>query len=389
MLMMAPEVTNVSQNIRNVKEAMSRSMEKLSQDENLLMMTPGPTEIPPTVREAMSRPIENPNIQKEFFEFYHSLEEKLQKLYGTEDDIVVLGGEGILGLEASIASLVEEGDEVLCISNGIFGDGFADFVKMYGGEPVVLDFPHDKPLNKEKVDEVLEQYDFKVATMVHCETPTGTLNDIEGILKRLKEEGIVTIVDAVSSLGGVPVPMEDIDICIGGSQKCLSSPPGLTILSVSEDAWEAIVEKENKDQHFYTSLKAWKDNWLEKERFPYTPPVSNLYALDESVDLISREGKEYVYIRHEENSSLCRKRGKQIGLDLFPETEELCSPTVTAFEVESEAVRIQREVKKKHDILLATGLRDRRENIIRVGHMGFNAKEKNVRKTMDALEDVV
>jgi len=389
MLLMSPEVTNLSRNIRNVKEAMSRSMDKLSEDERLLMMTPGPTEIPPTVKKAMSQPMENPNIQSEFYDFYHSLEDKLQKVYGTEDDIIILSGEGILGLEASVASLVDEGDKVLCISNGVFGDGFADFVKMYGGEPVICDFPYDKPLNKERIDKILEQEDFKVATMVHCETPTGTLNYLDGILESLKQAGVITVVDAVSSLGGVPIPMENIDICIGGSQKCLSSPPGLAILSVSEDAWNSIQEKEGKDQHFYTSLKVWKDNWFEKERFPYTPSVSNLYALDEAVDLISREGKEYGYIRHEETSNLCRKRAKQIGFDFFPETEELCSPTVTALEVEGQAKRIQKELKEKYDILLATGLGDLREDIIRVGHMGFNAKEKNVKKTMDALEDVV
>ncbi len=387
MLMMVPEVTNVSQNIRNVKEAMSRSMEKLRDDENLLMMTPGPTNIPPTVREAIGRPIENPNIQGEFYDFYHSLEDKLQELYGTEDDIVMLGGEGILGLETSIASLLEKGDKVLCLSNGIFGDGFVDFVKMYGGEPVVCDFSYDKPLNKEEIEKILTQHDFKLATMVHCETSTGTLNDLEGILERLKEEDIVTVVDAVSSLGGAPVPVENMDICISGSQKCLSSPPGLTILSVSEDAWEVIME--NEHQHFYTSLKVWKDNWLEQNRFPYTPSVSNLYALDESVDLISREGKEYVYIRHGEAANLCRERGQQIGLELFPETEELCSPTVTAFEVNGEAVQIQKELKEKHDVLLATGLGNLREDIIRVGHMGFNAKEDKVNKAMDALEDVL
>lgn len=387
MLMMAPEAAKLSQNIKNVKEAMSRSMEKLSDDKDLLMMTPGPTEVPPPVREAMSRPVENPYVQEEFSDFYRSLEDKLQELYGTEDDVIILGGEGILGLEASIASLVEKGDKVLCISNGIFGDGFADFVESYGGEPVVCDFQPDKPLNIKKIKEVVEQHDFKLATMVHCETPTGMLNPIEKVLEILKEEDMITVVDAVSSLGGTPIPMEDVDICIGGSQKCLSSPPGLTALSVSEDAWEIIMEKE--DHHFYTSLKGWKEDWLEQGRFPYTPSVSNLYALDESVDSILREGKEYVYIRHEEISSQCRERGKQIGLDFFPETEKLCSPTVTAFKVDGEADRIQKEVREKHDILLATGFGDLKEDIIRVGHMGYNAEESKVKRTMDALEDVI
>lgn len=387
--MMVPEATNSSRNIEDMNEGRSRDMGKSGEEEKLLMMTPGPTEIPGVVREAMSRRIENPEIEEEFVRFYHSLEDKIQKLYGTKDDIVILGGEGMLGLEASIASVVEEGDPVLCISNGFFGEGFADFVKMYKGEPVLCDFPDNKALDKERIDDILDQHDFKAATMVHCETPTGMLNQIEGILESLKQEDIVTVVDAVSSLGGTPVRVENIDICIGGSQKCLSSPPGLTPISVSEDAWEAILEKGDKDQHFYTSLKVWKDNWLEQDRFPYTPLVSNLYAFERSIDLILEEGKGSVYNRHKKSSKLCRKRGKQIGLDLFPEREELSSPTVTAFEVDGEAVQVQKKVKEEHDVLLATGLGDMKGDIIRVGHMGFNAEEKKVKKAMDALEDVL
>ncbi|MFP3871838.1 MAG: pyridoxal-phosphate-dependent aminotransferase family protein [Candidatus Natronoplasma sp.] len=354
-----------------------------------MMMTPGPTELPHTVKEAIARTIENPDIQEEFFDFYHLLENDLQELYDTEDDIVILGGEGILGLEASIASLIDEGDKVLCISNGIFGDGFANFVEMYGGEAVMCEFPYDQPMVLEKVEEYLDQHDFKAATMVHCETPTGTLNDLEPILKRLKEENILTVVDAVSSVGGVPVPVEHMDICIAGSQKCLSSPPGLTTLSVSEEAWRCITEGGRGDRHFYTSLKVWKKEWLEEEHFPYTPLVSNLYALKESVELILEEGLPYVYARHEESAKICRERGKQMGLKLFPKQADLCSNTVTAFRVPGKARQIQKEMREKHDILLATGLAGLKDDIIRVGHMGFNAKREKVKKTMDALEKVL
>ncbi len=386
MLMMAPQQT--AQHIRNVREAMSRSMEKLRERDELLLMTPGPTEIPPMVREAMVRPIEHPYAQKEFIEFYHSLEEKLQRIYGTEDDMVIVGGEGILGLEASMASLLDPGDEVLCISNGIYGDGFKRYVKMYGGEPTVCSFPYDGPILIEELEHHLEQNDFDVATMVHCETPTGTLNDLDMILKRLKEECIVTVVDAVSSIGGVPVPVENMDICISGSQKCFSSPPGLTPISISDEAWDMIMD-DKEDKSFYTSLKAWKETWLENESFPYTPLVSNLYALDESAGSIIREGIPYVYARHEDAANMCRKRGKDMGLELFPKEEELCSNTVTAFEVEGNAVQIQKRLKKEHGILVATGLGEMKEDIIRIGHMGFNAKRDKVKRTMDALEKVV
>ncbi len=354
----------------------------------MLMMTPGPTEIPQDVRNAMSRKIEHPYIQEEFSEFYLSLEEKLQRVYDTEDDIVIMGGEGILGLEASIASLIEKGEEVLCISNGIFGDGFADFVRMYGGKAILSDFPYDSAISLEKVKDQIEQYDFNLATMVHCETPTGTLNGLEEILKILKEKDVLAVVDAVSSLGGVPVPTENMDICIGGSQKCFSSPPGLTTLSVSAEAWGKMSERDKGDGHFYTDLKVWKDKWIEGGQFPYTPSVSNLYALDKSVDLILDEGLTRVYSRHEEAAELCRERGREIGLHLYPEDEKLCSDTVTAFQIEGEALDIQKRLRKEHDILLATGLGEMKGDILRVGHMGFNAQAEKVQRTMDALEKV-
>ncbi|MEF8836123.1 MAG: alanine--glyoxylate aminotransferase family protein [Candidatus Thermoplasmatota archaeon] len=350
-------------------------------------MTPGPTEVPDRIRKAMAKPIQNPDIDEDFFDFYHSLEEDFKDIYGVDHDVLILGGEGILGLEASTASTINEGDEVLCISNGIFGDGFADFVEMYGGEAVVLEFPYDEPIEKEKVKRSIEKHDFKVSTMVHCETPTGTLNDLESILKMLKENEILTIVDAVSSLGGTKVPTEYIDICIGGSQKCFSSPPGLTTLSVSEDAWEIVMK--NEEEHLYTSLKVWKDMWLENDRFPYTHLVSNLYALDESIKMILEEGLKEVHKRHERVAEICRERGEEIGFELFPESEELCSPTVTAFHVEDKALELQKKMREEKDILLATSLGDLEDDILRIGHMGYNAKKEKVRRTMDALEDIV
>lgn len=350
-------------------------------------MTPGPTEVPPRVREAISRPIQNPDVDEKFREFYHELEEKLKKIYRTTDDVLILGGEGILGLEASVASVVDKGDKVLCISNGIYGDGFADFVEMYGGEPITCRSSYRRGLDLENVKSLLDEYDFEASTMVHCETPTGTLNDIAEILSILKEEGILTIVDAVSSLGGTSVPVEDIDLCIGGSQKCFSAPPGLTFLSVSEDAWGTMMKKEQRT--FYANLALWKETWLEEDYFPYTHLVSNLYALDEALDMILKEGLEDVFRRHEEVSDRCRRMGFEIGLELYPKEERLSSPTVTAFRVGGRAVELQRKVYGDHDILLGTGLQDLEDDILRVGHMGYNADMEKVERTMDALRDTV
>ncbi|WP_411968867.1 pyridoxal-phosphate-dependent aminotransferase family protein [Haloferax sp. YSSS75] len=348
-----------------------------------MLMTPGPTAVPPRVRERLSEPMPNPDVEDAFFDTYDDVCEKLQRVYDTDDDVIVMGGEGILGLEAAIASTVAPGDDVLCISNGLYGDGFADFVENYGGDATLVSGDYTDPLDVARVEELLDEREFEAATMVHCETPTGTLNDIEPVLERLHENDVLTIVDAVSSLGGTPVPSEYIDINLGASQKAFSSPPGLTTVAVSDRAWD--VAEERDPNSLYTNLLPWRDT---SEMFPYTHLVANVTALDESLTMLLEEGVESVYERHETAAEHCRERGAELGLDLYPDTER-SAPTVTAFHLPGEATQVQRELEANHDIILSTGLADLADDILRVGHMGYNADVEKVDRVMDALETVL
>jgi aspartate aminotransferase-like enzyme len=355
-----------------------------------LLMTPGPTAVPPPVREAMRRPMVNPDVEAQFTPFYRSLLEKLSDVYETDDEVLVLGGEGMLGLEASVASLVEPGEEVLCLANGLFGDGFADLVEQHGGDPVTHSVPYDAALDVEEVKSLVDAHDFAAATMVHCETPTGLLNDLGPVLEVLQDAGVVTVVDAVSSLGGTSVPVDRIDVCLGASQKCFSSPPGLTTLSVSDRAWEKV--DATPQDSFYTSLEPWRNLDFDADgpvMLPYTHLVSNLFALDASLDRLLEEGVENVHDRHERVAEQCRERGRELGLEPYPASADLCSPTVTAFAVDGRASEIQRRLAADHDVVVATSLGDLADDVLRVGHMGYNADEERVARTMDALADVL
>ena len=352
-------------------------------------MTPGPTEIPERVREALARPIANPDVNPAFLDTYRSLTADLAAVYSTEKDIVVLGGEGVLGLETAVASTIESGDRVLCVANGLYGEYFAEFVASQDGDPVLCSFPADEPIDPNAVREAIEKAArdgeaFAAATFVHCETPTGTINDLETVLGHCREAGVLTIVDAVSSLGGAPVPMDETDLCIGASQKCFSAPPGLTTLAVSEAAWERIEATDARG--LYTDLEPWRDIETTGE-FPYTHLVSNCYGLAEAVSMLREEGLADVFERHEASAKRCRELGAEIGLDTDAE-EPLCSPTVTAFEVDG-ALAIQGVLHEEHDILVGTGLADRENDLLRIGHMGYNADVEHVERTMDALEDVL
>jgi aspartate aminotransferase-like enzyme len=359
-----------------------------------LRMTPGPTEVPEPVRQAMGKPTPNPDLEPEFFEFYRSLTDKLETVYragdetrGDDRDVVVLGGEGILGLEAAVASLVGPGDRVLCLSNGLYGDGFTDFVENYGGEAVISEVPWHDTLDGNVVANVLDRDgEFDVATMVHCETPTGSLNDLEGILDVLADHDVLSIVDAVSSVGGTPVPTGKIDVCLGASQKCLSAPPGLTTCAVSDPAWRRMESVNNPS--LYADLEPWRTA-ADEEWFPYTHLASNLYGLDAAVDLLLEEGLEDVFARHEAAASACRSRAADLGLEPYPTSEADCSPTVTALAVEDRATALQQAVLEEHDILLATGLGDLEDDVLRIGHTGHNARIDRVERTMDALADVL
>jgi len=351
-----------------------------------MLFTPGPTAVPPEVREAMAELQPNSAVQPEFAQRYDRLCENLQQVYDTDHDVIVPGGEGILGLEAAIASLVAPGDRVLCIANGLYGEGFADFVDSYDGETTVIDADYDAGYDLDAVETALADATaadepFKLATLVHCETPTGTLNDLSPVLDLLAEYDVLSIVDAVSSLGGTPVPTDRIDVCLGASQKCFSAPPGLTTAAVSDRAWDAMEDREPTS--LYTNLLPWRDT---SDGFPYTHLDANVAALDVAVQRVLDEGVAAVQDRHERAAKRCRQRGQELGLSLYPD-ESRASPTVTAFHMPGEAQDVRQRVEDDHDIVLATSLGDLADDILRVGHMGYNADVEKVDRVMDAIAD--
>jgi aspartate aminotransferase-like enzyme len=357
-----------------------------------MLLTPGPTEVPERVREAMAREPVNPDVDPAFVDTYEALAARLGRVYAadadgageTDRDVVVLGGEGILGLEAAVASTVGPGDEVLCVANGVYGEGFAEFVAGAGAEPVVASASHDEPLPVDEVASLLadDDHDFAAATLVHCETPTGVLNDLDPVLDLLDAHGVLSVVDAVSSLGGTPVPTDRVDLCLGASQKCFSTPPGLTTVAVSDRAWDRIEARD--PDGYYTNLLPWRDA-AATGRFPYTHLVSNVYALAEGLDLLLEEGLDAVFERHAAAAARCRERGAELGLGTVPGDPARSSPTVTALAVPGRASDLQATLAADHDVTLATGLGDAADDVLRVGHMGYGADVEKVDRAMDAL----
>ncbi len=356
------------------------------------LMTPGPTQVRENVRLARAKECTNPDIDLDFYEFYKETCLRIGEFLETKEDVFVLSGEGILGLEAACASLTELGDRVLVIDNGIFGEGFADFVTMYGGEAVPFKGERRKPIDVNALREFLEKdSDFKYATIVHCDTPSGMLDPMSLICPLLKEYNIITVVDSVAAMGGEPLLTDEwqVDIALGGSQKCVSAPPGLTFLSVSQDAWAAMENRRTPIAAYYCNLLIWK-NYYQDKWFPYTMPISDIQGLRVAIDNILEEGLENVHARHAQVASYTRERLQEAGLELY--LEDGFSNTVTVLNIPDHvdgSQPILDYMLKEYGIMAAGSFGYLQNKVIRIGHMGENAYINKVKVTIDALLEAV
>ena len=351
------------------------------------IMTPGPTQVRENVRMARSLATTNPDLDLQFYEFYKETCEEIGQFLNTNNEVRILSGEGILGLEAACASLTENHDRVLVIDNGIFGQGFADFVKMYGGEVVFFKGDRKCKIDTVELEKFLEKdHGFKYATIVHCDTPSGVLNDINAICHLLKKNGILTVVDSVAAMGGEDIRVDEwrIDIALGASQKCVSAPAGLVFLSISEEAFKLMQQRETPIASYYCNLLVWKD-YYENKWFPYTPPISDIVGLRQAVDNIL-DDKEIIE-RHESIGKATRKAVMEAGLNLY--IEDGYSNTVTVIEI-PKGINDKELLKHMVDgfnVFISGSFGYLQGKVIRIGHMGENAKKDKMAYTLLALQN--
>lgn len=350
------------------------------------IMTAGPTQVRENVRQARSLVTTNPDLDEAFYDFYKETCELLEKLLHSSGTAYVLGGEGILGLEAACASLTEPGDRVLVLDNGIFGKGFADFVKMYGGEPVLFTSDYRNPIDVNDLKAFLDKdSDFKYATVVHCDTPSGVINDISKICPLLAEYGILNVVDSVAGMFGEYVNFDDskIDILCGGSQKALSAPAGLTMAWVSDKAMQAMENRKTPVAAFYANLLNFK-TYYEDKWFPYTMPISDITGLRAAVDNVIAE--EDMVGRHAKIAAATRKAVTEAGLKLYLESGY--SNTVTVIEVPEGLTdqQILSTMRDKYNVMISGCFDVLAGKVIRIGHMGENANIEDMAQTFDAMD---
>lgn len=311
-----------------------------------------------------------------FIETFARTSDLAQQVFRTKYDVVIMQGEAILGLEAAAAGLLSPGDKVLNLVSGVFGKWFEDFIHKYGGETIELAVPYNDAIDPEDVRRALQANPgVKYLSVVHSETPSGTHNPVKDIGAVAREFGVLTMVDTVSGLGGELLSPEEwgMDIAIAGPQKCLGGTPGLSLISVSPAAWEALeARKPEPLRGSFLSILDWKSAWLEGRRFPYTPSVSEIYSLESVLDQALAMGMERFVQRHEQIAYACREGVKALGLELWPAREEIAAACATAIRV-PEGISdddLIGTMRHRYGVTISPGYGELKGQLFRLGHMG-------------------
>lgn len=335
------------------------------------LMIPGPTQVPPQVVSAMSRPIFG-HRGEEFIDVHKSIVGKLQKIFQTNDDIFVITNSGSGAMEAAVANTVSPGDKVLTMVGGKFGTRWTELCTTYGAEVIREDYEWGTAVDPQKIEAQLKAHpDIKVVFTTFNETSTGVLNDIESLGKIVAKTPALFVVDGVSGAGGVELKVDDwdVDILVTGSQKALMLPPGLAIISVSTKAWDII--KNNASPRYYFDLLRAKKS-LAKWFTSFTPAVSLFIGLDTALDIILEEGLDNVYQRHLLLKDATRAAVRALGLKLMT-AEHCASPLITSvYPPEGiEPDQIRKVLKQDYGISFAGGQEQLKNKIFRIAHMGF------------------
>ena len=353
-------------------------------------MVPGPVSVLQTVLNAYQTNYGSSDIEPEFLELYNLAESNLQKLMDTHKQVVIMTGEGMIALWGALKSCLSPGDRVLSLSTGLFGTGIGEMARTIGADVETITFPSDETFSDwERIEDAIVRFKPKMITAVHCETPSGTLNPIEklGALKARHNVPLL-YVDAVSSVGGTPVHADQwhVDLCLGGTQKCISAPASLSFMTVSDTAWEII---EQVKYPGYDALLPYKT--AQKDfYFPYTPYWHGIAAMNKGIELILEEGLDNCIRRHQTIADYCCTRLVEIGAELYPKPDAIQSPTVTAVKVPAGITYAEMDKRFRDSGLVVGGnYGELAGKVYRLGHMGTQANKALVDKALEVIQRVM
>jgi len=346
---------------------------------------PGPTPCPEEVLQAMTKQLIN-HRGEEFGQILDDVTAKLKQLFQTKNDVFVLTSSGTGGMEAGIVNMLSPGDKVLSVSVGVFGERFASIAQQFGAEVVPLRFEWGRAADIDDVRWALQSDpEIKAVLVTHNETSTGVTNDLASISSVVKEMDKLLIVDAMSSLGCINLPVDDwhCDVAITCSQKGWMAPPGLAMISLSPEAWQA--HSKAKMPRFYWDFTKAR-SYLEIRQTPWTPAVSMVFALSTSLELVMKEGLSNIIARHARVGKATRDGIKSLGLSLFAD-ENYASNAVTAVAATNglDTKRLLKIMREEHQVVLGGGQQSLDGKLFRIGHMGW-VTENDIEPVISALK---
>ena len=339
--------------------------------EKRYLMTPGPTPVPPEVLAALAEPVVH-HRGRDFRETYERCLARLREVYRTENDVLLFTSSGTGAFESAVANLTSPHERALVVSAGSFGERWASMAKAYAADLVHVRLDWGEVPDPDDLRSALaDAGGVRVVYLVHSETSTGVVADVQTLAAVAKEAGALVVVDGVSSLGAVPLETDawGIDVVVSGSQKALMCPPGLAFVSVSPAALDAAARSTSPRFVF-----DWERTRLAQAKLdaPFTPAVSLVRALDVALGLLLDEGLESAFVRHARLGRACREGAKAMGLELFSPDEER-SAVVTAIRTPDgvDATRVVADLRERFGITIANGQGQLKGKIFRIGHIGW------------------
>ncbi|WP_435189722.1 pyridoxal-phosphate-dependent aminotransferase family protein [Pseudothioglobus sp. nBUS_23] len=360
-----------------------------------LLMGPGPSDVHTRILNAMARQTIG-HLDPAFIDMMDETKQMLKYAFITENELTMpISAPGSAGMEACFANLVEPGDKVIVCINGVFGTRMKENVTRVGGEAVIINDEWGKPVDFQKVEQALiYNPDAKIVAFVHAETSTGAISDAKSICKLAQQHSCLTIVDAVTSLAGSELRVDDwgIDAIYSGSQKCLSAMPGLSPVSFSDKAINKFTHRKTPVTSWFLDLNLVMGYWGKgaKRAYHHTAPVNTLYGLHESLVMLTEEGLENSWSRHKENHLLLKAGLSELGISyLVDESSRLPQLNSVYIPEGSDDAQVRSSLINDFNIEIGAGLGDLAGKIWRIGLMGHTSRKENVELCLKALKEVL
>jgi alanine-glyoxylate transaminase / serine-glyoxylate transaminase / serine-pyruvate transaminase len=352
-------------------------------------MGPGPSEAHPRVLAALGAPLLG-HLDPQFLEIMNETQNLLRQTFQTANHLTFpVSGTGSAGMETCVVNLIEPGDRMVVAVNGVFGQRMADVAGRAGAAVTTIERPWGQVFDLQQIRDCLQKVRPKVLGIVHAETSTGAWQPAAELGKLCHEFDVLLILDTVTSLGGVPVALDDweVDGAYSGTQKCLSCPPGLAPVSFSSRALDTITSRKTKVQSWYLDMSMVQRYWSEERFYHHTAPISMVYALREALRVLHEEGLETSWKRHERNHLALKAGLKALGID-YTAAEGFQLPMLNAIRIPAgmDDLTTRKRLLAEFGIEIGGGLGEFKGKVWRVGLMGTTSRSGNVLLFLAALE---